>query len=115
MNKKPVPNLSKETKVSYDFKLAFGNLNNYLERIEENDLPRTRHLAKRAFLHREIPHYDEYFNPDVYQDVVTEENKYAVNEINLVVDEINEKRRQKVSDYEQLAMLRDKLENLING
>ncbi len=115
MGNKPVPNICESTQVSYDFKLAFGSLNNYLERVEEGDDSRTRHLAKRAFLHREILCYEDYFGSEVFQDVITAKNKDTVNKINLVVAEINERRKLQVVEYDELVELRDRLVKLVCG
>lgn len=113
--KKAVPNLSTATGVSHDFRIAFGNLSNYLERIRDNDPPRTRHLAKRAFLHRAVPHYEEYFGPEAYADALTESNREVVANINTVVDAINELRKSEVVDYDRLHPLEQALLSLISG
>lgn len=113
--KKTVPNLSAVTGVSHSFRIAFGNLSNHLERIRDNDPPRTRHLAKRAFLHRAIPHYEEYFDPGTYTDVLTESNREVVARINAVIDTINELRRAEIVDYDRLHPLEQTLLSLISG
>jgi hypothetical protein len=113
--KLPIPNICPATSVSYDFRIAFGNLNNYLERIEQNEAPRTRFLARRAFLHRPIPHYNEYFNPEKYDGVITDQNRDVVVRIDAVVDQLNRLREQEVTDYDALAPLRNALNALISG
>lgn len=113
--KKPVPNLSSTTGVSHDYRIAFGNLSNYLERIRDNDPPRTRHLAKRAFLHRAIPPYEEYFDPEIYSDVITDTNRETVARINAVVNTLNELRHAEVIDYDRLNPLEQELLSLISG
>lgn len=113
--KKAVPNLSTATGVSHDFRIAFGNLSNYLERIRDNDPPRTRHLAKRAFLHRTIPRYEEYFSPETYANVQTESNREVVAKINAVIDTINELRKDEVVDYDRLYPFEQALLRLISG
>ncbi len=113
--KKPVPNLSSTTGVSHDYRIAFGNLSNYLERVRDNDPPRTRHLAKRAFLHRAIPRYEEYFDPESYSDVITDANRETVSRINAVVSAINELRHAEIIDYDQLHPLEQELLSLISG
>ena len=45
---------------------CLAGLTNYLERVTAADPPRTRHLALRAFSHRLIPKYEEYFDPEEY-------------------------------------------------
>ena len=85
----PVPNLCAASGVSHDFRLAYGNLNNFLERIEERESPRARFLAKRSFLHRPIPHYDEYFNSEKHDRVITDENREVIGRINRLVDRLN--------------------------
>lgn len=111
----PVPNLCAASGVSYDFRLAYGNLNNYLERVEANESPRTRFLAKRSFLHRPIPHYEEYFNLDKYGAVITDGNREVIARINRLVDRLNALRESEVTDYEKLAPLRDVLDALVAG
>jgi hypothetical protein len=111
----PVPNLCAASGVSYDFRLAYGNLNNYLERVEANESPRTRFLAKRSFLHRPIPHYEEYFNLDKYGAVITDGNREVIARINRLVDRLNALRESEVTDYEKLAPLRDTLDALVAG
>lgn len=111
----PVPNICTASGVSYDFRIAFGNLNNYLERIEENEAPRTRFLARRSFLHRPIPHYEEYFNPEKYDGVITNQNRETVEHINALVDQLNRLREQEITDHKTLAPLRDALNTLISG
>lgn len=110
-----VPNICVATGVSYDFRIAFGNLNNYLERIEENEAPRTRFLARRSFLHRPIPHYQEYFSSEKYNGVITDQNREIVARINAIVDQLNRLREQEITDYETLAPLRNRLNTLISG
>ena len=88
--KKAVPNLSTATGVSRDFRIAFGNLSSAWKN-KDNDPPRTRHLAKRAF-HRTIPRY-EILQSETYANVQTESNREVVAKINAVIDTINELRR----------------------
>lgn len=113
--KKPVPNLCSTTGVSHDYRIAFGNLSNYLERVRDNDSPRTRHLAKRAFLHRAIPRYEEHFDSEVYADVITDLNREIVAKINAIVDTVSELRKANVIDYDRLHPLEQELLSLISG
>lgn len=115
MVKTPVPNICPESGVSRDFRLAYGNLVNYLERVEASEPPRTRFLAKRSLLHRRIPRYEEYFSADKHDGVTTEQNRGVIAAINRVVDRLNTLREAEVTDYETLAPLRDALDALIAG
>jgi hypothetical protein len=112
--KKDVPNICKNSKVSYDYSLAFGGLMNYLERVAEDETPRTRHLALRAFLHRVIPKYDEYFSHAEYNNVVNSQNSTVVEKINVTVDKLNELRSKKISDCKVLKPLKEILFRLIS-
>ena len=112
--KKDVPNICKNSNVSYDYSLAFGGLTNYLERVAEDEPPRTRHLALRAFLHRVIPKYDEYFSHAEYNNVVNSQNSTVVEKINVTVDKLNELRSQKISDCKVLHPLKEILFRLIS-
>lgn len=113
--KKPVPNLSPVTGVSYDYRIAFGSLSNYLEKIRDNDTPRTRHMARRAFLHRAIPRYEEYFDSATYRDVITDRNRVTVSQINAIIDTINELRKASVTNYDRLHPIEQELLSLISG
>ena len=112
---KDVPNICKHSGVSYDYRMAFGSLTNYLEKVADNDPPRTRHLALRAFLHRSIPSYEEYFTVEEYDTVVDNLNREVVEKINNIVDKLNELRSQKLSDFEVLHPLKISLDNLISS
>jgi hypothetical protein len=111
--KKDVPNICKNSNVSSDYIIAFGSLTNYLERIVEDDPPRTRHLAQRAFFRRLIPKYEEYFNPEEFKDVINSRNKEVVDKINRSVDKLNVLRAQKISDFEVLSTLNKRMVKLI--
>tara|TARA_Y100001936_G_C15555646_1_gene399698 strand:- start:20 stop:379 length:360 start_codon:yes stop_codon:yes gene_type:complete len=113
--KKDVPNICPKSKISYDYSLAFGGLTNYLERVAADDPPRTRHLALRSFLHRVIPKYDEFFDPEEYNNVVNSQNKLVVEKINSIVGKLNMLRSQKLSDLETLQSCRGSLLSLISG
>jgi hypothetical protein len=108
-----LPNISDKNRLSKDYRLAYGNLNNYLESVEEAAPPRSRFLAKRSFLHRNVPHYDEYFSPDKYDHVVTNENRQLISQLNQFVDQINECREKEIYDYKTLSALRDALDDII--
>ena len=113
--KKDVPNICQNSGVSYDYRMAFGNLTNYLEKVADNDPPRTRHLALRAFLHRVIPKYEEYFDLKEYDNVVNDLNSEVVEKINNTVDKLNELRSQKISDFKVLQPLKVELTGLITS
>jgi hypothetical protein len=113
--KKKVPNICRDSKVSHDYSVAFGSLTNYLERVADDDPPRTRHLAFRAFLHRLIPKYEEYFSPVEYNNVINSQNSATVDKINSIVEKLNELRSQKISDCEVLQPFRIALVDLISG
>ena len=115
MTRLPVPRISPVNGISYDFRLAYGNLTNYLERIEANEAPRTRFLAKRSFLHRPIPRYGEYFNPEKYNGVITDTNRETIARIDLLIDRLNKLRENEITDYEKLAPLRDALNAIVSG
>ena len=113
--KKDVPNICQNSNVSYDYSFAFGSLTNYLERVADDDPPRTRHLALRTFLHRVIPKYEEYFDPEEYNNVINSQNNAVVEKINNIVDDLNELRSQKVSDCEVLLPFKVALAGLLSG
>jgi hypothetical protein len=77
---------------------------NFIESIENDEPSRTRHLAKRSFLHREVPYYEAYFNNDA--------NKENVSEINSIVDTINSCRLEGVVEYEVIQPLVFRIINL---
>jgi len=113
--KKDVPNICQHSGVSYDYRMAFGGLTNYLEKVADKDPPRTRHLALRAFFHRVIPRYEEYFNLEEYDNVVNIQNSAVVEKINNIVAKLNELRSQKISDFEVLHPFKIALGNLISS
>jgi hypothetical protein len=113
--KKDVPNICENSNVSYDYSLAFGSLTNYLERVAADDPPRTRHLALRAFSHRLIPKYEEYFDSEEYSNVINSQNAAVVGKINSIVDKLNELRSQKISEFEVLHPLKVALFSLISS
>ena len=113
--KKTVPNVRPASGVSRDYKIAFGSLTNYLERIRDKEAARTQHLAKRAFLHRHLLRYEEHFDPEIYEDVVTDANREVVAKINAIIDTVNELRKTNVLDYDRLKPLEQELLELIAG
>ena len=113
MEKKNVSNIQPESGLSKDFKLAFGNLSNYLERIRDDESARTRHLAKRAFLHRQIPRYEEFFDEEKFLNVVNEKNRIYVTKINSYVDELNDWRLKESIDIERLNAIELAMKELL--
>jgi len=114
MIKKEVPNISKNSNVSRDYIMALGSVINFIEGIESDEPSRTRHLAKRSFLHREIPHYEMYFSSENFNNIINDANKDNVNQINSVVDTINSYRLEGIVDYEIIKPLVSKITNLID-
>lgn len=116
-SRKKVPNLSSNS-VSIDYRIAFGNLTHYLEKIDENADARTKFLARRTFLNRRIQKYEEFFNPLEYEDAITPENHLTVSEINDAVNEINQLREKmlgtKDPNYDRLSELRVNLVSLLS-
>jgi len=114
MNKQEIKNTSPISQLSRDYSMALGSLINLIESIENNEPTRTRHLARRSFLHREIQHYDDFFNSDKYTAAITPSNKDAVAEINIIVDTINSYRIEGVTEYDILQPLLSKIFEIIN-
>ena len=81
----------------------------------DNDTPRTRHLAKRTFLHRSIPRYQEYFDDQMYLDVINDKNRDTVAKIDALVESINELRENKILEHDRLDSLEKELLALILG
>jgi hypothetical protein len=113
-NTKEVSNLSKNSYISRDYILALGSVINFIESIDNNEPSRTRHLAKRSFLHREIPHYEMYFSSENFNDVVNDANKESVDKINSVVDAINFYRLEGTVEFEVIQPLVLKIIKLID-
>ncbi|MEK6823602.1 MAG: hypothetical protein AABY06_01075 [Nanoarchaeota archaeon] len=107
-----------EKGISRDYKLSFGNLSNYIEKINEGASSRTKFLARRAFLNRKIPQYGEFFSSQEYLEILSSENQLIILEINKTVDQINKIREQmqtnKDTNYETLSNLRKNLIDLIS-
>jgi hypothetical protein len=114
MSKKEILNVSKNSNISRDYILALGSVINFIESIENDEPSRTRHLAKRSFLHREVPRYEVYFSSENFNNVINDANKESVSEINSIVDTINSSRLEGVVEYEVIQPLVSKIINLIN-
>lgn len=113
MNKKEIPNVSKNGNISRDYILALGSVINFIESIENDEPSRTRHLAKRSFLHREVPYYEAYFSSENFNNVINDENEENIREINSIVDTINSCRLEGVVEYEVIQPLVFRIINLI--
>ena len=107
--KKKIQNIKPKYGLSRDFKIAFGNLSNYLERVRDGESARSRHLAKRSFLHRAIPKYEEYFDPDIYENVITNFNSENIFKINSLINQVNEMRATENTDFAKLSLLEQEL------
>lgn len=110
---KEVPNVNPETGVSSSYRLAYGSLSSYLGRVANGEDNRSIFLARRSYLSRRILRYEEYFKPEEYQDVVTEQNEETVKLINSVVDEINKMREDQDLDHEKLTSLVNRIEDVL--
>ena len=82
LEKKYPPYINDKSGLSLEYRYAFASLTNLLERIRDNDAARTRNLALKAFRHRKIKTYIEYFNDLGYRDVKTDANKLSINLLN---------------------------------
>jgi len=115
MNSKiTLPELSKSSDLSRQYLLVLGGVINYLESIEEQAPSRVRYLAKRTFIHREIPYYDDHFSSDKYCGVITPDNQNTISQVNNFVDQINHHRTNDSTDYDAIRNLVDKVIKLID-
>lgn len=110
-----VPNISTESGISRDYIIAFGSLDNFLRRVDKDEPPRLRHLAKRAFLQRRIQKYREYFEWIESEKLITDQNKEAVQKLDTIVDQINKMREENNADYAKLSILWKEINDIING
>jgi hypothetical protein len=95
---------NKHSKNNSDYLLALGSMINLLESLENNESSRVMHLAKRSFLHREIPYYDKYL--DINK---SNKNETQINEINSIINSINKNRLNGVTEYKTLKPLFNQL------
>ena len=112
---KQVPNILENTGISRDYILAFGSVDNYIRRIEKNEELRWIKLAANAYLNRPILKYEEYFKDIEYEQVITNENRERVKELNELVKNINKMRENGQKDYEKLSVLFKKAKSTIFG
>ena len=110
-----VPNISTESGVSRDYIIAFGSLDNFLRRIDKDEPLRLRPLAKRAFLQRKIQKYREYFDWIESEKLITDQNKEAVQKLDIIVDQINKMQEENSADYTKLFKLWKEINDIING
>jgi len=109
-----LPELSKSSHLSRQYLLVLGGVINYLEAVEEQAPSRVRYLAKRTFVHREIPYYDVYFSSNKYSGVITSDNRDTIYQINHAVDQINSYRTSDSIDHDAVQCLVDKIVKLID-
>ena len=69
----------------------------------------------RTFFHRVIPKYEEFFDPEEYDNVVNNQNSVVVEKINNIVAKLNELRSQKISDFEVLHPFKVALTTLVSS
>ena len=101
--------------LSLDYKLAFASLSNLLERIAEDDSSRTKLLALKAFRHRKIKNYTEYFSDLGFDDFLTDANERQLNIIKENVDLLNELRTMEKIDVKQLQKIHSLLLSTLKG
>lgn len=98
-----------------DYLLAFGSLDNYVRRIKNDEPPRLKNLARRAFLHRAFKKYTDFFSNIPPEQLITNQNRGEIEKIDAIVDQLNMLREQGDVDYEILAPLWDAVQNIIYG
>jgi|APSaa5957512535_1039671.scaffolds.fasta_scaffold300360_2 hypothetical protein len=108
-----ISNISTKSGLSRDYSLALGSVINLLESIEDNESSRTMHLAKRSFLHRELPYYEDFFSKERYMNVITDKNKADMKKINNTIDIINSYRLKGIIEYKEIKPLISKIIDLI--
>ena len=101
--------------LSIDYKLAFASLSNLLERIAEDDSSRTKLLALKAFRHRRIKNYVEYFTDLGYENPTTNANTRQISLIKENVDLLNELRTIERIDVNQLQEIHSSLLAILKG
>jgi len=112
--KKSLCNISKNSFISRDYLMALGSVINFIESVENNEPSRVRHLARRGFLHREIPRYEVYFSSKRYDNVVNDLNKDSVAKINSIVRTINAYRVDGILEFDLIKQLLLKIIKLID-
>tara|TARA_Y100000310_G_C20649084_1_gene798347 strand:+ start:466 stop:801 length:336 start_codon:yes stop_codon:yes gene_type:complete len=100
--------------VSKDYLIAFGSLDNYLQRVENDEPPRLQFLAKRAFIQRSIKKYDEFFNGVGKDELITDKNREAIERLNSIVDQLNKIREDPNIKVDELIVLWKEVNEIIN-
>ena len=113
--KKNVLETNLSSGLSTDYKLAFASLSNLLERIAEEDSSRTKLLALKAFRHRKIKGYVEYFTDLGYEDPTNDANTRQIVLIKKNVDLLNELRTTEKIDVKQLQDIHSSLLAILKG
>ena len=109
MDKKKV---SKEG-IDKSYKLAFGHLDNLIRRRNKKEEIRWIKLAERAFLHRPFLRYEEFFDSNEVDTLITEQNEIAVNKLNTIVDSLNQMRLEKNTNHDELSNIWNDLRKLL--
>lgn len=115
MEKKYPPNINNKSGLSFEYRYAFASLTNLLERIRENDAARTRNLALKAFRHRKIKTYTEYFDDLEYQDVKTDANKLSINLLDENIMLLNTIRKSEKLEISELEKIEKTLFSVLRG
>ena len=110
--KKKIPNVGKFG-LGQNYKKAFSSIHYYLECITEGSNARTKHLAKRSFLHRKILKYEEYYPLSEYENVINEFNSDQIGKLNQLVDQLNFIRGDKNFKDEELNKIMSEINSLI--
>lgn len=115
-------NINPKSGISSDYKLSYGNISNFLERVDGQESPRTILLAKRTFLHRgKMKFYEQYFKDQGYKVESTEENIKTISKLNSIVEKIRKLQEDSTMAsstsemYQDLKPLIKQLEAIING
>mgnify|MGYP001162227097 CR=1 FL=1 len=110
--KRKIPNLNKEN-ISKNYSKAFSTVDYYLECCQEKVDPRTKHLSKRSFIHRKIQKYEEYFDPEEYENVVNESNFMIISKLDDLVDQLNNFRVQNKLKEKELVSIVKQINSII--
>ena len=78
------------TGVSKDYIKAFGPLNFYLRSIyEKHTTQKIKVFSRKNLLNFRFRRYEEWFDPEEYEDIITDKNEETIKRINEIVDELN--------------------------
>ena len=103
-----------EAGINKNYLIAFGSLDNYLQRVENDEPPRLQFLAKRAFIQRSIKKYAEFFNNINEDQLITDKNKEAIERLNSIVDQLNNIREDPDINVKELLLLWKEINEIIN-